>query len=506
MMYPVDALYARQSLDKQDSISIENQIEFCKYETRGGDYETYIDKGFSGKNTNRPAFAQMMQDIKAGKVKRVIVYKLDRISRSILDFSNMMQVFQEYHVEFVSSTEKFDTSTPIGNAMLNISIVFAQLERETIQKRVADAYYAKSQKGYYMGGRVPFGFKLENTILHGIRTSRFVPEPEEMKQIKLIYKLYSKQDMTLGAVMRELQEHGFTKKRGASWCTARISEIVRNPVYVKADIDVYNFFESQGSHIVNPASDYIGTNGIFLYKGCNGDKTRRKQYELVDRDVVLAPHEGVIDSGIWLKCRLKIMNNRQSARTNKGKRTWLSGKVKCKKCGYAYTVTRSNTTAGRYFQCSGSRYSVKCKGASYTVYADVFEGHVLGEIKKELAKFQYLSEELAQEVSLADTQNKIRIAEIDKEITSLLPKVADANKTLMNYLNNRIEELDKEKQYLLEKLIGTTANKPEEKLDKITDYISKWTDLSLEDKQKIADILIKVIYIDEDVIEIEWNI
>ena len=131
---------------------------------------------------------------------------------------------------------------------------------------------------------------------------------------------------------------------------------------------------------------------------------------------------------------------------------------------------------------------------------------MLEEIKKELAKFQYLSEELAQTVSLSDNQNKIRIAEIDKEITSLLSKVADANKTLMNYLNNRIEELDKEKQSLLEKLVESTANKPAEKLDKITDYISKWTDLSLEDKQKIADILIKVIYIDEDVIEIEWNI
>lgn len=90
----------------------------------------------------------MMNDIRAGKIKRVIVYKLDRISRSILDFANMMEVFQEYHVEFVSSTEKFDTSTPIGRAMLNICIVFAQLERETIQKRVTDAYYARNKRGF----------------------------------------------------------------------------------------------------------------------------------------------------------------------------------------------------------------------------------------------------------------------------------------------------------------------------------------------------------------------
>ena len=223
---------------------------------------------------------------------------------------------------------------------------------------------------------------------------------------------------------------------------------------------------------MNPASDYIGTNGIFLYKGCNGDKKKKKQYDLVDRDVVLAPHEGVIDSATWLKCRLKIMNNRQSARTNKGKRTWLSGKVKCKKCGYAYTVTKSNTKAGRYFQCSGARYSIKCKGSGHTIYADVFEDYVFGEIRKELAKFQYLSEELTETVSQSDNQNKIRIAEIDKEISSLLLKVSDANKTLMNYINKRIEELDKEKQSLQEKLVEQTTNKPEEKIDKITDYIS----------------------------------
>ena len=128
-----DALYSRQSVERVDSISIESQLEYCKYETRGNPYKEYIDRGYSGKNTNRPAFEEMLEDIRQGKISRVIVYKLDRISRSILDFANMMDIFQKYNVEFVSSTERFDTSTPIGRAMLNICIVFAQLERETIQ-------------------------------------------------------------------------------------------------------------------------------------------------------------------------------------------------------------------------------------------------------------------------------------------------------------------------------------------------------------------------------------
>ena len=186
-----DAIYARQSVEKADSISVESQIEFCKFETRGGEYKSYIDRGFSGKNTNRPAFEEMLRDIKKGMIKRVIVYKLDRISRSILDFSNMMETFEKYNVQFVSSTEKFDTQTPIGRAMLSICIVFAQLERETIQKRVADSYYSRSKKGFYMGGRVPYGFSLEKTVINGIQTSKYAPKSEEIEQIKLMYLIYS---------------------------------------------------------------------------------------------------------------------------------------------------------------------------------------------------------------------------------------------------------------------------------------------------------------------------
>ena len=115
----IDAIYARQSVDKKDSISIESQIEFCRYELKGGASKEYQDKGFSGKNTDRPQFQQLVKDIEAGLIARVIVYKLDRISRSILDFSKMMEMFQKYNVEFVSSTEKFDTSTPMGRAIMH---------------------------------------------------------------------------------------------------------------------------------------------------------------------------------------------------------------------------------------------------------------------------------------------------------------------------------------------------------------------------------------------------
>ena len=166
----IDAIYGRQSIDKKDSISIESQFEFCRYELKGGEGREYKDKGYSGKNIERPDFQRLLQDIKLGLIKRVIVYKLDRISRSIVDFAKLMELFKQYNVEFVSCTEKFDTSTPMGRAMLNICIVFAQLERESIQMRVLDAFYSRCSKGYYMRGRTPYGFDTEPIVMDGIKT------------------------------------------------------------------------------------------------------------------------------------------------------------------------------------------------------------------------------------------------------------------------------------------------------------------------------------------------
>ena len=204
----IDAIYARQSVDKKDSISIESQIEFCKYELKGGNCKEYTDKGYSGKNTDRPKFQELVRDIKRGLIAKVIVYKLDRISRSILDFANMMELFQQYDVEFVSSTEKFDTSTPMGRAMLNICIVFAQLERETIQKRVTDAYYSRSQRGFKMGGKAPYGFHTEPIKMDGINTKKLVVNPDEAANIRLIFEMYAQPTTSYGDITRYFAEQG----------------------------------------------------------------------------------------------------------------------------------------------------------------------------------------------------------------------------------------------------------------------------------------------------------
>ena len=105
------AIYARQSLDVKDSLSIENQIELCRRAAEG-EVRVYQDKGFSGKNTNRPAFLRLMEAVKGGEIRRILVYRLDRFSRSIADFSQIWTVLEQFNVQFQSVTENFDTASP----------------------------------------------------------------------------------------------------------------------------------------------------------------------------------------------------------------------------------------------------------------------------------------------------------------------------------------------------------------------------------------------------------
>lgn len=498
-----DALYARQSVEKVDSISIESQLEYCRHEARGNPCREYIDRGYSGKNTNRPAFEQLLADVRQGKVARVIVYKLDRISRSILDFANMMQLFQQHRVEFVSSTERFDTSTPIGRAMLHICIVFAQLERETIQKRVTDAYYSRCKKGLYMGGRVPYGFARQQTVLDGVRTSMFVPVPQEARQVQLIYSLYADPANSLGDLVRYLNAHGHKQLRGGMWSTARLSEMLRNPVYVRADAAVYDFFKEQGAQILNPAADFTGYNGCYLYKGAGGEG--RSPSDLSGREVVLAPHEGLVSSRDWLRCRLRCQQNRRSTTTCKAKSSWLLGKVKCGRCGYGLSVVKSDTRWQRYFVCSAALASKKqrCPGTGGTVYAQLLEAYVSQEIQRRLGLFDKLCQREEPQLDRKCNEQHIRLAEIEREIEQLLCKVSGANDILLAYINSRVGQLDEERRQL-----QTEAERlaHQEGAAAICNPAQLWTKASFAQKQAVADALIEIIKVADGEIEIVWKI
>ena len=158
------ALYARQSVDKKDSISIDTQLDACRRLLKENEpYKEYTDKGYSGKDTNRPAFQQMLKDLHAGKISKIIVYKIDRCSRSVLDFYQLVHTLDTLGCGFVSVKEEhIDTTVPTGKLMIGISAVFAAFERETIQLRITDNYYSRIERdGRWPGGPAPYGYRVK---------------------------------------------------------------------------------------------------------------------------------------------------------------------------------------------------------------------------------------------------------------------------------------------------------------------------------------------------------
>lgn len=502
-MNRINAIYARQSVDKKDSISIESQIEFCEYELKGEEHKTYKDKGYSGKNTERPDFKKLMQDIENGLVAKVVVYKLDRISRSIMDFANMMGMFQKYNVEFVSSTEKFDTSTPMGRAMLNICIVFAQLERETIQQRVQDAYYSRSQKGFYMGSKTSYGYKLEPTAIDGVATKMMVADPEASERVKLMYEMYTDPQTSLGDIVRHFSESGLDfgdRELGRG----NLANILRNPVYVRADLDIYEFFKNQGASITNDVADFAGINGCYLYRG--RDVTGHSKYNLKDYILVIAPHEGIISSETWLACRKKLVSKGDFAGgTHKAKNTWLAGKIKCGNCGRGLTYTLSPNGKG-YYRCRKRADSKSCDGPG-TLRVHEVESFVYQEMRRKMDAFQTLTGRNPMKANPKLTALKVELAKVDAEIEKLIDTLTGAGATLLAYANTKIEELDARRQTLAMEIASISVGSiSTEQLKRISSHLDNWDNISFDDRRLMVDGLISTIQATSESIQIAWRI
>jgi len=169
--------------------------------------DDYDDPAFSGGNMERPALLRLMADIEAGKVDIIVVYKIDRLTRSLADFSKMVEVFERHGVSFVSVTQQFNTTTSMGRLMLNVLLSFAQFEREVTGERIRDKIAASKRKGMWMGGIPPLGYDVENR--------RLVPNPQEAKLVRHIFQRFVQLGSTT-LLVRELRLDGVTSK---SWVT-----------------------------------------------------------------------------------------------------------------------------------------------------------------------------------------------------------------------------------------------------------------------------------------------
>lgn len=183
----------------------------------------YDDGGYSGGNVNRPGLRELQADIVAGRVNIVVVYKIDRLSRSLCDFADLSKLFEKHGVSFVSVTQQIDTSSAAGRMMLGILFSFAQFEREICSDRIRDKIYATIKKGLWVGGPTPFGYRLENKNL--------VVDEEASETVKRIFRRY----VTTGSalqVCRELNSLGLRNGCGGKWNPRQVTRILRNCTYI----------------------------------------------------------------------------------------------------------------------------------------------------------------------------------------------------------------------------------------------------------------------------------
>jgi len=210
------AIYSRKSKFTGKGDSIGNQIEMCSNHAKNlgiNDFVIYEDEGHSGKNTDRPRFQAMIQDARDKKFDILICYRLDRISRSVSDFSTLLEELNNLEISFISVREQFDTSTAMGKAMIYISSVFAQLERETIAERIKDNMYELARNGRWLGGPPPLGYKSvsEKYIDKDKERKRtnLVIDKEESDKVKFIFATYLRVRSTQKTI-KVLAENGIT--------------------------------------------------------------------------------------------------------------------------------------------------------------------------------------------------------------------------------------------------------------------------------------------------------
>lgn len=223
------AIYIRVSTTHQidkDSIPMQRNdlVSYARLMLNTDDYTIFEDAGYSGKNTDRPNFQKMMSQIRSGAFTHLLVWKIDRISRNLLDFSSMYKELKELGVVFVSKNEQFDTSTAMGEAMLKIILVFAELERNMTSERVSATMISRASNGQWNGGRVPFGYDYD------YENKTFSINKQESEVVKLIHDKYEEMQ-SLVQEARYLNEHNFTTREGNEWSPVTLLIILRNIFY-----------------------------------------------------------------------------------------------------------------------------------------------------------------------------------------------------------------------------------------------------------------------------------
>ena len=339
------AIYSRKSKFTGKGESIGNQIELCKEYIRAhyGDdaldnLMVYEDEGFSGGNLNRPDFKKMMAAAKERKFKAVIVYRLDRISRNISDFSSLNEELARLDIAFVSIKEQFDTGSPMGRAMMYIASVFSQLERETIAERIRDNMHELAKAGRWLGGTTPTGFESEGeekVTVDGKKKKTFKLKlvPQEAEIVRLIYDLFTETN-SLTMTEAELMKRRIVTRNGNYFTRFSIKAILQNPVYMIADQEAYDYLTEKEADLFSDRAEFDGKHGIMAYNRTDQEKGKTTQYNPVNEWIVaVGKHPGLIPGKTWVRVQDALEQNKSKAfRRPKSNEALLTGLLYCR-CG-----------------------------------------------------------------------------------------------------------------------------------------------------------------------------
>ncbi|WP_160685516.1 recombinase family protein [Clostridium sp. C2-6-12] len=514
------AIYSRKSKFTTKGESVENQIELCKSYAKNNGYDEYYiyeDEGFSGGNTNRPEFKSMMKDAKAKKFDAIICYRLDRISRNVSDFSSLIDELKVLGIDFISIREQFDTSSPMGTAMMFISSVFAQLERETIAERIKDNMYELAKTGRWLGGTPPFGFcsepvyYLDNNSKQK-KLMKLSPIDAEVSLIKLFFEQYLTLG-SLGKLQKYLIQNNIKTKRNSNWDIKALQLLLRNPVYVESSEVVIKYLSTKGATIFGDPNG----NGILSY---NKKDSKDKYKDISEWIFSVSKHEGVIDDNLWLKVQRQLDKNKVLApRLVSGSEYGIFNSVlQCGKCGGRMLQKQGHSSKKtgeifRYYICANKFNSSDSICDSKNIRFDILEKYVMKELFETIAdkgslikaieeyKNSLVSESLDKD---KDKAYEKKISQKELQIRNLIDKLS-LNPNIYDLLSSKIEELNNELNEL--KLIKLQSENTNDNLRQAINEINFFTSLliNFESMWKNADCSMKKLFINSLIYYISYN-
>lgn len=529
---PPTAIYSRKSKFTGKGESIGNQIDLCReYIALHSGKEAartaliFEDEGFSGGNLNRPAFQQMLQAARNHEISAIVVYRLDRISRNISDFSALIEELSRLNVAFISIREQFDTGSPMGRAMMYIASVFSQLERETIAERIRDNMHELAKTGRWLGGNTPTGYASESVQTVTVdgkarKACKLRLIPEEAGLVKKIFALYAESD-SLSKTEAELRRQNIKTKTGRDFTRFAVKNILQNPVYLIADREAYQYFTENEADLFSSPADFDSAHGILAYNRTDQEKGRATVYLPVKEWIVtVGQHEGLIPGREWVKVQASLEQNRsKSYRKPRSNQALLTGLLFCS-CGsrmYPKLSKRLNREGQPVYTyvCKRKEHSQGSQCGQKNISGNLLDAAIIEEIKglaEDKATFLHQLENGRQFHTGNRTEYNTKLddlrkqsADLNRKVTALVDSLAELDSAAArNQVAKRIEELNSQKESLDEKITeleGLTAQNAlsSEEFDLMAQLLSVFSTtidlLSVDEKRAaIRTIVQKVVW------------